>query len=589
MEIRYRNFKGLGAFDLKLSDTITNIYGANATGKTSLYDGYLWLLFGKDSLNQTDFMIKPVGLETPEVTAEAVFSDDFALKKTMTEKWTKKRGSASPEFTGHEINHFVNGVPTKKKDFDAVITEKFTDLETYRLLTEPRYFNEFLHWQKRRELLFKLSGGEDYPVPDEIKSIIRNQTPQDYLLIIKARKTEINRELTLIPARIDERRKSIILHDNIPLLLPLESRLAVLKSGSGLGVEIAKKQSQIVKFESEFKSEYESKRRELTSAKTQAALNLEIVKSEYTANESAAAQERKRIASLEIEIQSFREKWKEINDSDFAICPTCGQEVPEDRKSAYNMEKSRKLSEISEKGKAMKVLLMKAIENLDGYVTAMKKVTEKIAGINSEYGNIDFFQLDIMQKNYDEEKRRMESEMSELEIGSRDDAVQAEIDQIQEEINAIRLKQVENEASTRSQKRVDELIETQKKLTAELDRIEQQMNLIEGYIRDKCRAVTEAINGKFRQIKFNLFEQQINGGIKEICEAAVNDVPYHSVNGAGRIQAGLDIISAFQHFYGKCFPIWIDNRESVTEIPDMLCPVINLIVSEKDKTLRVEV
>jgi hypothetical protein len=589
MEIRYRNFKGLKEFDLKTSDKETNIYGANATGKTSLYDGYLWLLFGKDSLNQSDFQIKPVGVETPEVCVEAIFSDDFSLKKTMIEKWTKKRGSATQEFTGHEINHFVNGVPTKKKDFDAVISEKITDLETYRLLTEPRYFNEVLHWQKRRELLFQLSGDGYYPVPDEIKKIIRNQTPQDYLLIIKARKTEINKELTLIPARIDECRKAIKTHHDIPDIKQMESRVNVLKSGSGIGVEIAKKQSQIVNFEANFKNEYDRRHQELSSLKQRLESNLAIAKSEYSAFESMIKQEKKRISDIESDITILRENWKSLNNSNFETCPTCGQSVPESILSEFNIEKSRKLVEISEEGKAQKEKIKTFHENLDGYILSMKKTSEKISEIESKLKGIDFFDLEIMKKNFEIDKKRIESELSTLEIGSRDDETQFEIDKLQSQINDARRKQAENDASAHFESRVSELIGIQKNLSEEFDRLEQNQNMIETYIRDKCAAVTDAINSKFKLVKFNLFDQQINGGIKEICEAAVGDVPYNSVNGAGRVQAGLDIISAFQEFFNKSFPIWIDNRESVTAIPDMKCQVINLIVSENDKKLRVEV
>ena len=43
------NFKGIGHFEVDIDCLLTQIRGNNGTGKTSVYDAYLWLLTGKDS------------------------------------------------------------------------------------------------------------------------------------------------------------------------------------------------------------------------------------------------------------------------------------------------------------------------------------------------------------------------------------------------------------------------------------------------------------------------------------------------------------------------------------------------------------
>ena len=85
------------------------------------------------------------------------------------------------------------------------------------------------------------------------------------------------------------------------------------------------------------------------------------------------------------------------------------------------------------------------------------------------------------------------------------------------------------------------------------------------------------------------FEEQINGGIAECCEVTVNGVGYSSgLNNGARIQAGLDIIRTLQEHEGFYPPVWVDNAESVTVLPEMKCQVIRLVVSEPDKKLRME-
>ena len=104
--------------------------------------------------------------------------------------------------------------------------------------------------------------------------------------------------------------------------------------------------------------------------------------------------------------------------------------------------------------------------------------------------------------------------------------------------------------------------------------------------------LTDRINRKFQNVQFRLFETQINGGVKETCETLVPSasgfMPYSYANHAARVNAGLDIIRVLSAHYGVTMPVFVDNAESVTELKDDGLQVIRLVVSEKDKTLRVE-
>ncbi len=106
--------------------------------------------------------------------------------------------------------------------------------------------------------------------------------------------------------------------------------------------------------------------------------------------------------------------------------------------------------------------------------------------------------------------------------------------------------------------------------------------------------LTDKINSKFENVRFRLFVEQQNGGVKEDCEVMVrNDkgalVPYINANNAGKINAGLEIIEVLSEHYGVRMPIFVDNAESVTKLKEMSSQVIRLVVSEEDKVLRLEV
>ena len=139
-----------------------------------------------------------------------------------------------------------------------------------------------------------------------------------------------------------------------------------------------------------------------------------------------------------------------------------------------------------------------------------------------------------------------------------------------------------------AQLRLNELERQEKALAAEFERLEHELYLIEMYIKTKAELLTDKINSKFRLAEFRLFETQINGGINPICETTYKGVPWGSLNSAGKVQVGLDIIRTLQEHYQFRPPVWIDNRESIVERPKWDWQVISLIGSEKYKTLRVE-
>jgi len=68
VKLTLSNFKGIRDFTLE-PDGNCLIKGANATGKTSLMDAFLWLLFNKDSQGKADFALKTLkeGQEIPNI------------------------------------------------------------------------------------------------------------------------------------------------------------------------------------------------------------------------------------------------------------------------------------------------------------------------------------------------------------------------------------------------------------------------------------------------------------------------------------------------------------------------------------------
>ncbi|URM37190.1 AAA family ATPase [Flavobacterium anhuiense] len=118
--INLTNFKGILKLSLNFSHN-TDIFGANGTGKSTVYDAFLWLLFNKNAEEKKDFSIKntvDTSLNRQDHEVEGLFEingDPITLRKVYKEKWQKKKGSEVAEYTGNETVYFWNEVPMQAK------------------------------------------------------------------------------------------------------------------------------------------------------------------------------------------------------------------------------------------------------------------------------------------------------------------------------------------------------------------------------------------------------------------------------------------------------------------------------------------
>ena len=115
--------------------------------------------------------------------------------------------------------------------------------------------------------------------------------------------------------------------------------------------------------------------------------------------------------------------------------------------------------------------------------------------------------------------------------------------------------------------------------------MEHALYLTDIFIKTKVEMLDERINSKFRIAEFRLFETQVNGGVSECCSVFYDGV--ERMSNSQEIKVGLDIIRTLSEHYGTTTPIFVDNCESVTELPSMDGQIIRLIVSTDDKKLRI--
>lgn len=628
LKLNLQNFKGIRNSEFDFGGIDATIYGDNATGKTTVFDSLCWLLFGKDSLDRADFEIKtlengePIHKVNHEVEAEFLNDDgnSFTLRRVYREKYSSPRGGDT-KLTGHTTDYFINDVPVKEKEYKQYINDVIAE-DVFKLITNPLYFNEQYSWQNRRKLLLEISGDikDDEVINSRyeltrLAELLNGRTVDEQRKIVAAKKTAINKELDMIPVRIDEalRNKADIAASESKLttdietlnksINELESQKATIINGFSstekrskideIGRQLKARQSEVL---SVYSSEKQRKRGEYEALLTQ----LKIIESEHDRYTDRAydlvkdiERENKRIETLQAEFDTFNAQ--EFNKE---ACPTCGQPLPEDKQAeleaAFNSEKAAKLEEwqsLIESAKKLKanyeeqreVLIVKA----DGLT---KEIEEKTKAYETKFKEYESY----LEPNIEDDPdyKELKAELFLLELDEGEEADDKEVVRLDEEISSVKEKRAALETELNKytlnadiQKRVIELENQQQKLAAEKNLLDETSFLIDEFVKAKVDMLEENINSHFEYARFKMFNVLVNGNIEECCETTYKGVPYRSMNNAARMNVGLDIINSLTKFYNVTAPVFIDNAEAVTDFIKCNSQTIKLVVDADFKEL----
>ena len=631
-----QNFKGCTGRTIDFADK-TKICGANATGKTTIFDAFTFLLFNRDSLGSADFDIRPLDadgkmIDNIEISVKARISvddEEFELKKIQKQKWVKKRGTDSREFQGN-VNEFeINGYPKSQKEFKEFISE-IVDEDVFNLITNPAAFNS-LPWKKQRETLMEFIGdftdeqiagtfGERYAtlIPE-----LRIASTDDILKKYTKAKSLLNKTMVELPARIDEVSKQLVIADVGALEVEKTAKEAELSKveeemsdGNGKISEINDRREQIINLKfrlSEIQNEENQKLfddsssiREEVAKKREVVENLQRELSELRSSGRTVQSE---YQAHENDVKRLLDEWKvekaKIIPESETICHACGQELPEDvrkkniadyeaRKKAHE----KKLADITKAGSDAAKLRDEAKDKWGTFESAVKTYEQKIEEAKRVYGE-EKSKLDKIPKVADisnnaeykatnEKISALEKEIAELSSVVSDNAeLEAKKSILKDEIAEIAGKILAADNS-KVKERIAELEAEQKEVGQKIANQEMMIDLVEDFIRTKMNMISEKINEMFKIVSFKLFSEQINGGLKETCECTVNGVPLSSLNNGHRIVAGLDIIHSLSNLYGVSCPIFVDNAESINDfnVPEMDAQMIYLTVTD-DKELKV--
>ena len=637
------NFKGVRNLEVVFTDQRTIISGDNGTGKTTIFDAFTWLLFGKDSTGRSDsnFNIKTIDpltkkpilhLEHSVTGVISVDGKEMKLQRNYVEKWVKPRGTTEETLKNHETEFYLNDVKlATKKEYESEVAAILTE-DIFRMITNPFYFIS-LKVDAQKELLFDMAGGIS---DDEVAAIkpeyiellaqLSGRSLSQFSKEVAAKKKACNDVLAVIPSQIDTARRlmpesedwealEIELQKKKQRLTEIDNQITdkskINEQENQRKLEIQRtigdKRMSLVNRQNEIRASAGAERNEVMMKLKDLEYNHKSETRDLELNRSSLSNCESEIQRIEDTLSVLRNEYRKINAETIQypegafVCPTCKRQLEVDDIEAkqnellanFNQNKAKRLKENKDKGFSLVELKKKKEAERDSIISKIKESEDRIVLIEREIevqkANMpEVPDVDAMIKN-DPTCISLNNEIADLNNQLNIESKPVDVSELRfakssldDHIQELYKRLAKRDQIERAKKEIEELEEKRIQNNQAKADLEKWEFTVMSFQKDKDAKLIEKINSMFEVVSFSFVTEQLNGGEKLTCVCTVNGTPYPDVNTAGKVNAGLDIINAICKYKGVSAPIFIDNSESVNKIIPTISQVINLVVS-KDK------
>lgn len=634
------NFRGFASKSVEFG-TYTYITGANGTGKSTLYDAYLWCLFNKDSYGNS-LSVQPIGndgepihkLTTSVEVVLLVNGVEVKVRRTQSEEWSVPRGKKEAVLKGTTQERYFNDVPLSVKDFAEKING-ICNADDWFMLSSINIIPGMKKEERRRKLQSIAPQVDEQLIADKYpavrEALSQGKSIDELKVQTKSVREKSKTELDMIPARIDQQEK-----------------LRVTADFDTIAKEVTDVENHIREIEDTVASQIDSVSTEEIERNNAIRKELSEVNSDLSDIESSVRKERnKRVDSLQKEIdeleckevnfrfdrqvlegkiktntdlrkdafaekQRLGEEWMKKNvetytDTVATICPVCGQNLPEDKVNTarinavndFNIRKVERLHDLERraeehqmKAKECDAAIVDAqnkIHELDDTTLALQQLLEQKRKELSKVPSAELalaankeYQALTERKN-DIERRIKAADVAEStsERKQRVDALNAEKAALRARLNELN-KQYQskftNEKIDKERQKLEKRSTELAQIIADCENTEQQMS---AFKKERIGMVEEAVSSLFDIVRWKMYEPNLtNDGEKEICQAVIAGVPYEQQNRATQVNASIDIINGFCQAFDICLPLFVDNAESVNKINGHIGQTVELTVVE---------
>lgn len=608
------NFKKVRSQEIAFSHNML-ISGGNKVGKTTIYDAYLWAIFGV--ISKKNGTVQPLDanneivhhLET-SVTVVLNYNDEREVKvqRILTENW-KGKGTSEEKLQSTTQERLINDVPLSQKAFNEKL-EELCSLNKWMVLSNVNIFMSY-KVDDRRKMLMSLAGeiNEEElmkPYPLVYKGIVEEKKElSDMLLQQNTIKKKADEELKLIPAKIQAQEALRITADFAALKAEkevIDNEIKVIDAALEGTAEkdpameqyLANMQAYNAKIANAQRIWQDAKIKdidELTKKISEASSASSLANTTYNNNLDACKKNKVRLAEVEISFKAKIKEWNDVNEKEFCfsqtdVCPVCGRPYTDDMKAAeydnavaeFNKSKSEKLAKLQNEAGEQKQQIAVLKGNINTYeqitkahdeeaVRAAKAAYEELLKLRTEKQN-QSWAVSSEKAAYDEAFSTIEASKPIVKVDTSTEENKAK----KATLVARRDELTKQLAVEETNKRIDTEKEKLSKRSVELAQViadcTETIRQIKAYKKAKITLVEEKVNSYFSLIRWKFYEQnRTNDDEKEICTAIDKDgVDYDNTNDGTVIDMGVDIIGGISKASNIFVPLFVDRKESAEKI-----------------------
>lgn len=619
----------------------TEIRGYNKSGKSSVYNGFLWLLTGCDDMDRSNYNLFDNTIvqthDTSKVASvEGVFEIDgveYTLKRTAEIGWTRKKGRDEWERKGSDnYKFYIDHIERNAGDYKKTIEDLFAPIDKLKIMLNLQYFLR-LDWKQMRKQLEYMVGeitmadfNGDY---SDILNDLKKYSPEE----VKASyKSKMNVLKEAVGAHGDDGKLGIeikTLKSSLPDISGLDeiqqdiedakSQIEMIDkqlsgSNEAMQEQIAKRNAELAKI-AELQEQFDEAKRarnnehinqlnklsakiaEIVGRNNQIILENTRSKETISRAEKSLLEAKNKLEKLSEYRLALLKQNEEVKQMQFTDekCPYCGQMLPEEKleeaRAKFNERKEAKHQSIVAEGKANNQKIADCKKDIEALQEIIEKShVEKPLEDDSELRK----ELDDLKANFIPYEETTDGKKKVAQIES----LKAKLPNIEQADNSSLintkkslLEDIQNMSKQLGKK--DEydnqmiVIQTKQKelkdSAFELAKLEGLLNKVNQYEREKAKIISDRVNGKFEYVQVQMTEVNKSGDIVDTCKILDADGVDASVtNFASQVRCGIDISTAFCKFYGVNLPEFIDFAESICEgnYPDTDRQTIKLIVDD---------
>lgn len=596
----------------------TEIRGYNKSGKSSIYNAFLWLLTGCDDMDRSNYNLFDNTIvqthDTSKVASvEGVFEIDgveYTLKRTAEIGWTRKKGRDEYERKGSDnYKFYIDGIERNASDYKKTIEDLFAPIDKLKIMLNLQYFLN-LDWKQMRKHLEDMVGEltmadfkGDY---SDILNDLKKYTPEEARASYKSKMKPIKQNIDSLPITIETLKSSLpdignledvqqdiedaksqiemidkqLMGSNEAMQNLIEKRNAELAKISELENDYRQCRFSYIKKDDDARNELNERINEITFRNTQISReNERTVQTIKNAEKSLdlAVSKLKSYESYRLNLLKQNEEVKAMTFTDDK-CSYCGQTLPEDMledaKTKFNASKEAKHKAIVAEGKANNA----KIEQCKKEIAELEEILSR--GYE-EKALVDVSELE-------KKKRDMEAEFVPYEQTTEGKEKLAEIESLKANLTIVQgadnaelvnmkkslmedIQELSKQLGKKDEydKQVNTIAVKQKELkdsAVELARLEGLLSKVNQYEREKASIISDRVNNRFDYIHVEMTEVNKSGELVDTCKILDADgVDASSTNFASKVRCGIDISTAFCKFYGIKTPLFVDFAESICE------------------------